>query len=177
MSNDENNIVHFPQTARTTPGRFVIPGRIRDARRALRWSQQQLADAIGKTRQLISAYESAKKAPEPETFALLASVLQQPAHYFTVADKPTFGNITPHFFRKRGPDTDRRNEACAVLGVWFAQILVEERGVGARNGAKQPAPTETCRPVPGTANAIIAPTRPDYRERCRCWDDPGRVWW
>jgi Zn-dependent peptidase ImmA (M78 family)/transcriptional regulator with XRE-family HTH domain len=122
MASDDDKIVHFPRTVRNAPGRFVIPERIREARRAIRWTQQELAEAIGVTRQAVSAYEAGKKSPDPDVFNNLMAVLKQPARFFTSEKRPIFGEIGPQFFRKRGPDTERRYEACSVLGDWFVQL-------------------------------------------------------
>jgi Zn-dependent peptidase ImmA (M78 family)/transcriptional regulator with XRE-family HTH domain len=88
----------------------------------MRLNQVELGQRVGVTRQAISAYEHGDKMPEPDTFNRLASELGQPPAFFTSEDRPTFGEFRPRFFRKRGPETIRRNEACAVLGAWFAQI-------------------------------------------------------
>jgi Zn-dependent peptidase ImmA (M78 family) len=73
------------------------------------------------TRQAISAYERGDKSPEPSTFAKIAEVLRQPSCFFTASDAPLFGSSSARFYRKFGPDTARRNDACAVLGDWFVQ--------------------------------------------------------
>lgn len=101
----------------------LIPSRLRDARRAARLSQGDLGERAGVTRQAVSAYERGNKTPEPETFLKLAQGLDQPTAYFTSEDRETFGEFSPRFFRKFGPDTARRNDACAVLGGWFAQTV------------------------------------------------------
>ena len=117
-----DNIVAFPAAARANSlGRRLIPARIKDARKALRLTQEELGTEIGVTRQAVSAYESGEKTPDPDTFALLASALMQPSRYFTSADLPVFGAYGLRFFRKVGPDTARRNDACAVLANWFVQ--------------------------------------------------------
>jgi len=117
-----HNIVEFPGAARATPaGRRLIPAKLRDARRALRLTQEELGARVGVTRQAVSAYEAGDKLPEAETFAQLASTLEQPTAYFTTEDQPVFGIYGPRFFRKVGPDTARRNDACAILGHWFVQ--------------------------------------------------------
>jgi Zn-dependent peptidase ImmA (M78 family)/transcriptional regulator with XRE-family HTH domain len=117
MSND--NVLRFPGFERQ-PMRLV-PGRLRAARRFMRLNQAELADAIGVSRQAISGYEHGDKTPEPRTFAKLAEVLGQPTSFFTAADREVFGAFSTRFFRKFGPETSRRNDACAALGEWFAQ--------------------------------------------------------
>jgi Zn-dependent peptidase ImmA (M78 family)/transcriptional regulator with XRE-family HTH domain len=118
-----NNLIELPGAARAAQaGRRLIPGRLRDARRALRFTQRELGERAGVTRQSISAYEAGDKLPEPEIFSKLISALQQPTSYFTTPDLPLFGQLWPRFFRKVGPDTLRRNEACTVYGNWFIQI-------------------------------------------------------
>ena len=117
-----DKVVNFPGPGRHRAPPRLVPARLRDARKAVRLSQPQLAEIVGVTRQSISAYEAGHKAPEPATFEKLTAVLGQPASFFTSEDKPVFGAYGPRFFRKTGPDTDRRNEACTVLGNWFVQV-------------------------------------------------------
>lgn len=117
-----NNIVEFPGAARAgQAGRRLIPSRLQDARKAARLTQTDLGEAVGVTRQAVSAYEHGDKSPEAETFARLCDVLGQPPAFFTTEDAPDFGRYSVRFFRKVGPDTLRRNDACAVLTTWFAQ--------------------------------------------------------
>lgn len=122
MPTTPDNIVEFPIAARASAaGRRLIPSRLQDARRALRLTQTDLAEQIGVTRQAISAYERGDKSPESETFQKIGEALGQPAAFFTTPDAPDFGRYSVRFFRKVGPDTIRRNDACAVLTSWFAQ--------------------------------------------------------
>ena len=121
MTND--NIVEFPNSIpATSSGRRLTPARFRDARKALRLTQTELGERVGVTRQSISAYEVGDKTPEPETFSAIARALQQPTSFFTTPDLDVFGEFRPRFFRKFGPDTLRRNEACTIFGKWFIQI-------------------------------------------------------
>lgn len=113
-----NNVLPFPSAA---PGRRLFPSKLRDARKAKRLSQGDLGECVGVTRQSISAYERGEKTPDPDTFTRLASELQQPVAFFTTEDQPLFGESSPRFFRKFGPETARRNDACAVMGTWFVQ--------------------------------------------------------
>ena len=120
----DKNVVSFPSAGRAAhPGRRLIPGRLRDARKALRMTQDELGSRIGVTRQAISSFEFGAKSPDPETFVSLASALKQPHSFFTNEDRPIFGQFGPRFFRKTGPETIRRNDACLVLGNWFVQAV------------------------------------------------------
>lgn len=83
--------------------------------------QTELADLIGVSRQAVSSYEAGDKSPDPAVFQRMAEALRQPPGFFTTGDAPTFGDAGTRFYRKFGADTKRRNEACAVLGDWFAQ--------------------------------------------------------
>ena len=117
----DNNVIAFPSAARPSAGRLFIGARIRDARRAMRMNQVELAAEVGVTRQAISAFELDEKAPDPTTFAAIATALKQPTAYFT---EPLTDSLAPsgtRFFRKFGADTARRNDACAVLGEWFVK--------------------------------------------------------
>lgn len=118
------NVILFPSVSRAAhPGRRLIPGRLRDARKALRMTQDELGSRIGVTRQAISSFESGTKSPDPETFVSLANALMQPRAFFTNEDRPVFGQFGSKFFRKTGPETIRRNDACSVLGHWFVQAV------------------------------------------------------
>lgn len=118
-----SNVLSFPGAAReASSGRRLIPGRLRDARIAKRLSQVDLGDAIGKTRQVISAYELGEKSPEGATLAAIVRVLEQPLAYFTVPDREGFGSFGPRFFRAVGPETKRRNLMCDAYASWEVQI-------------------------------------------------------
>lgn len=112
-----SNVVSFPSGS----PRRLVPSRLRDARRAKRFNQAELGRRIGVTRQAISAYERGDKAPDGDTFVKIVQVLEQPPTYFTSDARPAFGEASPRFFRKFGADTNRRNDACGVLGDWFVQ--------------------------------------------------------
>jgi Zn-dependent peptidase ImmA (M78 family)/DNA-binding XRE family transcriptional regulator len=121
----DNNIVSFPKAAQAAPrqqGRLLIPARLREARKVMRLSQEELGNAVGVTRQAVSAYERGDKLPDPAVFERIAAVLAQPVSYFTSAPISLFGDTGTRFCRKFGPETVRRNDACEVLGQWFAQI-------------------------------------------------------
>src|SRR5262245_36362695 len=118
-----SNVVHFPgASARAIQaGRLLMPSKLRDARKVARLSQTELAELIGVSRQAVSAYERGDKSPEPATFQKIADILSQPVAFFTTTKGDLFGEFSTKFFRKTGPETLRRNEACAVLGDWFVQ--------------------------------------------------------
>lgn len=118
-------VLEFPSdsTRAARAGRRLVPYRLRNARKAMRLTQEELGTRIGITRQAISAYETGEKTPDPETFVRLTDELQQPHAYFTSDDREVFGEYGPRFFRKIGPNTARRNDACAILGHWFVQVV------------------------------------------------------
>lgn len=123
MASDDNKVVAFPSAARANQaGRRLIPARLKEARKLLRLSQVDLADSIGVSRQAVSAYERGDKVPDAVTFQRMADALHQPTRFFTREDAPTFGEYSVKFYRKFGPETIRRNEACGVLGDWFVQV-------------------------------------------------------
>jgi len=118
-----DNVVGFPNAARgDLPGRRLIPARLRAARIAKRMNQAELGAAIGKTRQIISAYEQGEKAPEGATMTAIAALLAQPLAYFTTPEQDGFGPFGPRFYRAIGPDTKRRNLMCDVYADWQVQI-------------------------------------------------------
>ena len=118
-----SNIVDFPGAARPNKGgRLLIPSKLRDARKLLRMTQGELGDRTGVSRQAISAFERGDKSPDPRTFALIAGELRQPVTFFTTEDAAKFGETSPPFYRKFGPETIRRNEACGVLSSHLVQL-------------------------------------------------------
>ena len=118
-----SNIVGFPNAARgASAGRRLIPSRFKDARLAKRLNQAELGEAIGKTRQAISAFELGEKAPEAATLAQIAAVLEQPVGYFTAPEREGFGAFGPRFFRASGPETKRRNLMCDAYAGWQVQV-------------------------------------------------------
>lgn len=118
-----DNVIRFTAPARGgPPARKFVPGRLRDARLAKRMNQTELGEAIGKTRQAISAYEMGEKTPEASTLLTISSVLDQPVAYFTAIDSPGFGVFGPRFFRASGPETKRRNLMCGAYAGWEVQI-------------------------------------------------------
>ena len=117
-----DNIVEFPNAVRANPaGRRLIPARLVEARKAARINQTELSERVGVTRQAVSSYERGEKMPEAETFLRICGALDQPPAFFTAEEAPVFGDYSVRFFRKFGPETQRRNDACAVLTRWFVQ--------------------------------------------------------
>jgi Zn-dependent peptidase ImmA (M78 family)/transcriptional regulator with XRE-family HTH domain len=95
--------------------------RLKEARRGKGLSQTELADAVGVTRQAISAYEQGERHPEPVVFASIARALGQPYSYFT-GDRPiTSGPVGPAFFRSRKTKAKAVNDRCEIWREWFAQ--------------------------------------------------------
>ena len=85
-------------------------------------NQAELAAALGKTRQIVSAYEQGDKAPEGATMMRICEVLSQPIAYFTTPEQDKFGPFGPRFYRAIGPETKRRNLMCDVYATWQVQI-------------------------------------------------------
>ena len=118
-----DNVFSFAAAARRiAPARRLVPGRLRDARMAKRLNQAELGEAIGKTRQAVSAYETGEKTPEGITLAAIAQVLEQPVLYFTAPDREGFGAFGTRFFRAVGPETKRRNMMCDAYAGWQVQV-------------------------------------------------------
>lgn len=121
MGKDKDNILHFPLAANPPQiGRLLIPDRLTEARLAARLTQTDLAARVGVSRQAVSSYELGQKLPEPPVLSRIAEELGQPVSFFTKASQSTFGQHTANFFRKKGADTKRRNQACEVYSNWFA---------------------------------------------------------
>lgn len=100
----------------------MIPARLRDARKFLRISQEELAIKIGVSRQAISQFERGDRSPDAETFAALAAALEQPVGFFTSEAAPVFGAYSTRFYRKFGSDTVRRREASDTVAGWLVQV-------------------------------------------------------
>jgi len=120
MANDNNNVVSFPLAAPLQVGRLLIPERLIEARKAERLTQTELANRIGVSRQAVSAYELGSKSPESPVLKKISDELGQPITFFTKASRASFGKRSVNFFRKKGADTKRRNQACEVYSEWFA---------------------------------------------------------
>ena len=124
MGNNDNNILKFPEAAhRIQHGRFLIPARLTEARLAARFTQTEVAARVGVSRQAISSYELGDKSPEPPVLRRISEELGQPVSFFTKPDHATFGRRSANFFRKKGADTKRRNQACEVYSTWFASSV------------------------------------------------------
>lgn len=119
---DNNNIIQFSEAARNVGfGRRLIPERLTEGRLARGLNQTELGEAVGVSRQAISAYEMGDKSPDPNTMRAIADILKQPISFFVAEEPPVFGPFSTNFFRKTGADTKRRNLACAVHAKWLAQ--------------------------------------------------------
>lgn len=116
-----HNVVSFPGTTKPGQARRINASRLKDARMAQRMNQSELANAIGISRQAISAFELGEKSPEADTMIRIAEVLKQPLSFFAAEDAAVFGECSPRFFRAFGSDTKKRNLMCDVLGKWFVQ--------------------------------------------------------
>lgn len=62
-----HNVVSFPGTTKPGQARRINASRLKDARMAQRMNQSELANAIGISRQAISAFELGEKSPEADT--------------------------------------------------------------------------------------------------------------
>ncbi|KEP69611.1 hypothetical protein DL1_03140 [Thioclava dalianensis] len=117
-----NKILEFPLAAHRNEGRLLIPERLSEGRIAARMTQTELASRVGVSRQSISYYEIGEKSPEPPILRKISEELSLPIGFFTKEDRPMFGRLTANFFRKNGPDTKRRNQACDVFASWLSSF-------------------------------------------------------
>lgn len=122
MTTNPDNVVQFPAARSQRNGRLLIPARLRDARKFLRLSQEELGDKIGVTRQAVSQFERGDRKPDAATFAAIVNALDQPSGFFTTDDAPNFGKFSTRFYRKFGSDTVRRREACDTSAEWLVQV-------------------------------------------------------
>lgn len=124
MASKSDNVVAFSSLQGRSAGTFrrLVPARLKNARVAKKLNQAELGEAIGKTRQAVSSYESGEKAPEATTLADIAWVLGQPLAHFTTPDLESFGEFGTRFFRASGPETKRRNLMCDAYANWQVQV-------------------------------------------------------
>lgn len=122
MTTNNDNILQFPAARSGRSGRLLIPRRLKEARKFKRFSQEELGDMIGVTRQAVSQFERGDRSPDPETFASIVEALEQPTGFFTTEESPVFGEYSTRFYRKFGSDTLRRREASDTYSDWFVQV-------------------------------------------------------
>ncbi len=65
----------------------IIPERIREAREAAGFTDEQFADLIGVSRQSVGFYETGAAAPRGEVFSKIIAITRQPPTFFTVERK------------------------------------------------------------------------------------------
>ena len=129
MTTNLNNVVQFPAARSSRSGRLLIPARLRDARKFLRLSQEDLGEKIGVSRQAVSQFERGDRSPDAATFASMVTSLEQPPGFFTTEEAPVFGRYSTRFYRKFGSDTIRRRDACDTYAEWFVQVAKVFDGV------------------------------------------------
>lgn len=121
---ETNDNVSDILTARSNKDRrFLIPERLKDARKFMRLSQEELGKEIGVSRQAISQFERGDRNPDARTLVGIQSVLKQPIEFFITQEFPEVGKSSPKFYRKFGSNTIRRREACDTYAEWFVQIV------------------------------------------------------
>ena len=129
MTTKPDNVVQFPAARSNRRGRLLIPARLRDARKFLRLSQEDLGEKIGVSRQAVSQFERGDRSPDAATFAAIVDALEQPPGFFTTEDAPVFGDYSTRFYRKFGSDTVRRRDACDTYAEWLVQVAKVFDGV------------------------------------------------
>ena len=104
-------------------GPKIIPERLLEARKAIAITQTELAEKVGVSRQLISAFEQGVKQPGNISMHKIASVLDQPIGYFISSNAEfEFGPLSARTYRAFGPTTHRRNDQCDVVARWCTRI-------------------------------------------------------
>lgn len=99
---------------------YPVPERIKEARIARGFTQVELADVIGVTRQAICQYESGSNHPKPEILNNIVEKLDFPYNYFY---KPINYHITtPIFFRSYKTADRKDREMLKSRIVWMAEI-------------------------------------------------------
>lgn len=100
---------------------FVLqPRRIKEGRLFRDFSQQDIADNLGVTKQSISQYENGVMIPNLETVYQLADMLEFPLTYFS---KPYNEQIiTPIFFRKRKTSSKKMITVFETYIEWMVDI-------------------------------------------------------
>lgn len=111
------NVVSFDRT------RKIVPSRLQEARKAMAYTQTEVAAQIDLTRQAVSAFEQGAKNPDPTTLHKIAQVLGKPVAFFLSEDRRSFGPFSTRTYRSFGQPTKKRNEQCDVLSEWAADVV------------------------------------------------------
>ncbi len=84
------------------------------------FTQAELAEMLGVTKQAVSQYETGVIEPNPEVLGCMSEVLSFPLGYFS---KPYENDIiTPIFFRKRKTSTKKTTEIFKIYIKWMTGI-------------------------------------------------------
>ncbi len=101
----------------------LIGNNIREARKAKKWSQMDLANKSGYPNTLISAYENGKRSPSLDTLADIASALE------VSIDQLYYGNGNIAFLNEKGDKGNQIvNSICMLMSKEVIDNLVNKDG-------------------------------------------------
>lgn len=100
-----------------------IPERLKEAREIRGYTQTELAQLLGISRQAMSQFENSMAVPSAKTLAELALVLRVPVRYFTTERPRTTRRTSPIFFRKLDSTIKKARKIAEGYEQWFADII------------------------------------------------------
>ena len=100
-----------------------IPDRLKEAREIRGYTQTELANLLGVSRQAISQFENKMAVPSAKSLAELALVLRLPVRYFTTERPRTTRRTSPIFFRKYDSAIKRVRIIADRYEQWFADTV------------------------------------------------------
>lgn len=125
------------------------------ARRALGWTQEDLAKAADVTQAALSRYESGLREPEPEVFSRLASALGVTENFLHMSGRVRGGMAVDAHMRKRQtakPTQWRQLEARLNMYRLHTRMVYEEVALRAEQTVPRLDPVEV---TPGAAARIV----------------------
>lgn len=109
---------------------LFVPGRLKEARLAKRWSLDDLADRIGLTRQAISQFELGISSPSDSTLDGLARELDRPMNFFFWQQSAPMDGTSIVFYRKqRGASAKEFAPVHSYLSWLFEMVIRLEEWV------------------------------------------------
>lgn len=100
----------------------LIPARMTEARESRSMSMDELAKAIGVTRQSVSKYERGIMGPTPEMLQALSIVLGFPIEFFYKPEQNGCTSTSPLFFRSNSGIAKKVKSACRYQVKWTNEI-------------------------------------------------------
>jgi Zn-dependent peptidase ImmA (M78 family)/DNA-binding XRE family transcriptional regulator len=102
----------------STPG--FVGQRLREARQVRGLRAVELAEKLGVSAQAVSSYETGTKRPSPEVADAIATKLEMPAQFFTLAPRAESGD--PVFYRSMSAATKSARTRAEFREAWLEDI-------------------------------------------------------